>query len=338
MNTIESVTIEPVNAAQRRSRPFISIIAPCFNEADNIDLFAQSLHKIVAGADFDYELVFIDDGSTDDTREKLIALSKAHDEIRVIVFSRNFGKEAAMTAGLDHAQGDAIIVMDVDLQDPPELIHDFIAKWREGYDVVYGSRQDRTSDSFAKRFTAEGFYRLFNRISGVKIPENTGDYRLMDRRVVEVIKTLPERSRFMKGLFAWVGFKSVGIAYARPERARGETKFNFWRLWNFALDGFVSFSTVPLRIWTYVGGVVAFLSFFYASAIIIRTLITGTDVPGYASLLTFILFFGSIQLLSVGVLGEYISRLFIEVKRRPVYVIDEICAGEAGAEDAPPAP
>jgi polyisoprenyl-phosphate glycosyltransferase len=311
-------------ARVRAEHPLISIVAPCYNEADSVELFVDTIRKIVTGADFDFELVFVDDGSTDHTRAKLTELARVHPEIRIIVFSRNFGKEAALTAGLDYAEGDAVIVMDVDLQDPPELISAFIEKWREGFDVVYGSREDRRADTFAKRFTAEGFYRLFNKISGIKIPENTGDYRLMDRRVVETIKTLPERSRFMKGLFAWVGFKSVGVSYVRPERAAGDSKFNFWRLWNFALDGFVSFSTVPLRMWSYIGGVVALFSFLYASAIILRTLITGGDVPGYASLLTFILFFGSIQIISVGILGEYISRLFVEVKRRPIYIIDEI--------------
>ncbi len=322
----------------RPARPLISVVAPCFNEDDAVELFAATILKIATGKDFNFEIVFIDDGSTDDTRAKLTALADRHREIRLVIFSRNFGKEAALTAGLDHAKGDAVIVMDVDLQDPPELIDDFIAKWREGYEVVYGVREDRKTDSAAKRVTADGFYRLFNKISGVKIPENTGDYRLIDRRVVETIKTLPERSRFMKGLFAWVGFKSVGVPYVRPARAAGATKFNFWRLWNFAVDGFVSFSTVPLRVWSYIGGVVAFLSFIYASVIILQTLIMGRDVPGYASLLVFILFFGSIQLISVGVLGEYISRLFVEVKQRPIYIVDEIYVGEAKKDAASSAP
>ncbi len=308
----------------RPARPLISIVAPCYNEAESVTLFTETVMGVIAEGDFDWELVFIDDGSKDETGAILLALADKYPEIRVVAFSRNFGKEAAMTAGLDYAKGDAVIVMDVDLQDPPELINAFIAKWREGFDVVYGSREDRTSDDYAKRFTAEGFYRVFNKISGVKIPENTGDYRLMDRRVVETIKSLPERSRFMKGLFAWVGYRSVGIAYKRPERAAGTTKFNFWRLWNFALEGFVSFSTAPLRVWSYLGGVVAFFSFLYATVIILRTIVTGSDVPGYASLLVFILFFGSVQIISVGVLGEYISRLFVEVKRRPIYVVDDV--------------
>lgn len=310
----------------RPARPLISIVAPCYNEEDAVGLFVEAVLRII-DADFDFELIFVDDGSADGTRGALTALADRYGKIRVVALSRNFGKEAAITAGLDHAAGDAVVVMDVDLQDPPELIRDFVARWREGYDVVYATREDRQTDSFAKRFTAEGFYRLFNKISAIKIPENTGDYRLMDRRVVDTIKTLPERSRFMKGLFAWVGYRSIGVPYARPSRAAGKTKFSFWRLWNFALEGFVSFSTAPLRVWTYIGVAIAFASFVYASAIIITTLFTGTDAPGYASLVTFILFFGAVQLISVGVLGEYISRLFIEVKRRPIYIVDEIYSG-----------
>ena len=314
---------------ERPARPLISVVAPCYNETEAIGPFMRAVLPVLDGQNFDFELVFVDDGSADDTRAQLERLAAREPRIRMIAFSRNFGKEAALTAGLDHARGDAVIVIDTDLQDPPELIHDFIAKWREGYDVVYGKREDRAADTAAKRLTAEGFYRLFNRISAIKIPENTGDFRLMDRRVVETVKRLPERSRFMKGLFAWAGFSSVAVPYTRPARSAGETKFNFWKLWNFALDGIVSFSTAPLRMWSYIGAAVAFLSFLYASFIILRTIVTGVDVPGYASLIVLILFFGSVQMISVGVLGEYISRLFIEVKRRPVYVIDEIAGGEA---------
>jgi len=317
---------------QRPARPLISIVAPCFNEADAVDGFVSALDAALAAADFDIELVFVDDGSTDGTRARLCAIADGHKNCRIVIFSRNFGKEAALTAGLEHARGDAVVVIDVDMQDPPSLIMDFVARWREGFDVVYGQRDDRAADTLAKRVTAEGFYHLFNRISRMKIPANTGDFRLMDRRVVEAIKSLPERSRFMKGLFAWAGFSSVAVTYARPPRAAGESKFNFWRLWNFALDGIVSFSTAPLRIWSYIGAIVATLSFVYASFIILKTLITGSDVPGYASLMVLILFFGSVQLISVGVLGEYISRLFVEVKRRPIYLVDEVYGETPAAE------
>ena len=212
--------------------------------------------------------------------------------------------------------------MDVDLQDPPELIPEFLNRWREGYDVVYGVRSCRRYDSMAKRTTAALFYRIFSRLSHLQVPDNAGDYRLIDRRVAEVIRQMPEQNRYMKGLFAWVGFKSVGVPYERPKRAAGITKWGNWRLWNFALDGIFSFSTLPLRVWTYVGGIVAVLSFAYGSFIIIRTLMLGIDIPGYASLLTVVLFLGGLQLLSIGVLGEYLGRLFIEVKGRPLYVIE----------------
>ncbi len=305
----------------------ISVVAPCYNESETVDLFVDAIEKIVADADFETEIVFVDDGSRDDTRARLSRLAESRDNIRVIALSRNFGKEAALTAGVDHARGDAVIVMDVDLQDPPELILDFVRKWRDGFDIVYAAREDRQSDTAAKRATASWFYRLFNKISAIKIPENAGDYRLMDRRVVEHIKALPERTRFMKGLFAWVGFQSIGVPYVRPLRAAGETKFNFWKLWNFAIDGFTSFSTAPLRVWTYFGALVAAMSILYAMVIILQTLIFGIDVPGYASLLVFILFFGSIQMISVGILGEYIARLFAEVKQRPIYIVDDIVDG-----------
>jgi glycosyltransferase involved in cell wall biosynthesis len=323
------------SARARPARPLISIVAPCYNEADAVDGFATAMRDALAGADFDYEVVFIDDGSSDTTRDKLVALTKSQSGVRVIAFSRNFGKEAALTAGLDHARGDAVVIIDVDLQDPPALIIEFVANWREGYDIVYGARADRTSDTPAKRISAEGFYRLFNRISKVKLPDDAGDFRLMDRRVVKAINALPERSRFMKGLFAWAGYSTLGVPYVRPERAAGATKFSFWRLWNFALDGIVSFSTAPLRIWSYVGVIIAFLSFLYAVFVVMRTVITGVDVPGYASMVVLILFFGSVQLISIGVLGEYIARLFTEVKRRPVYLVDEVydetgARGEAG--------
>ena len=311
--------------------PLISIVAPCFNESETVDLFVSALDKILSDADFNAEIIFIDDGSRDDTRERLSRLATSRDNVRAISLSRNFGKEAALTAGVDYAGGDAVIVMDVDLQDPPELVLDFVRKWRDGYDVVYAAREDRQSDTAAKRATANWFYRLFNKMSAIKIPENAGDYRLMDRRVVDHIKALPERSRFMKGLFAWVGFNAAAVPYVRPERAAGETKFNFWKLWNFAIDGFTSFSTAPLRVWTYFGVLVAAVSILYALVIILQTIIFGRDVPGYASLLVFILFFGSVQMISVGILGEYIARLFAEVKQRPIYIVDEILGDpEAG--------
>jgi polyisoprenyl-phosphate glycosyltransferase len=254
--------------------------------------------------DFEIEIVFVNDGSLDSTLERAIALAAERDDIIVVNLARNFGKEAALTAGIEAASGNALVPMDVDLQDPPELIRDFVAQWRCGYDVVYGVRVKRDSDSASKRITAGWFYRIFNRLSPTPIPENTGDFRLIDRRVADALEGLAERNRFMKGLFAWVGFPSIGVAYERPVRLVGSTKFNYWRLWNFALDGLTSFSTVPLRIWTYVGAVFAILAFCYAAFIVLRTLWFGVEMPGYASLMAIVLFLGGVQLLSLGVLGR----------------------------------
>jgi glycosyltransferase involved in cell wall biosynthesis len=214
--------------------------------------------------------------------------------------------------------------MDIDLQDPPELIEPFMTRWREGYDIVYGVRTLRASDTAAKRLSANWFYRVFNTMSPVRIPENVGDFRLVDRRAVEVLRQLPERNRFMKGLFAWVGFNAVGVPYERPQRAAGSSKFNLWRLWNFALDGVVSFSTAPLRAWFYVGVVIAAVAVLYALFIVTRVLIFGIDTPGYASLLIAVLLMGAIQLLSLGIIGEYLGRLFLEVKGRPIYVVESV--------------
>lgn len=227
-----------------------------------------------------------------------------------------------MSAGLDHAHGDAVVPMDVDLQDPPELIFEFVRLWREGYDSVYGIRSSRDEDSRRKRASAGLFYRLFNSVSHTPIPNNAGDFRLLDRRVVEALKQLPERNRFMKGLFSWPGYRSIGVPYARPARQHGTTKFNYWKLWNFALDGFTSFSTWPLRMWAYVGVTVALISLLYMMIIISKTLIFGVEIPGYASLMSVVLFLGAMQLISVGVLGEYIGRLFIESKQRPLYLVE----------------
>ena len=269
-----------------------------------------------------YEIVFINDGSKDNTLNILLNAKQNFKNIRIINFSRNFGKEAALTAGLDKARGEAAIPIDVDLQDPPELIKELVAKWREGYDVVLAKRADRTSDSFSKRVSADLFYKLNGKISNVDIPNNVGDFRLMSKRVVEALKQLPENQRFMKGLFAWVGFKTTVIEYAREKREAGQSSFNGWKLWNFALDGITSFSTLPLRIWLYIGALVSFLSFLYGSFIILKTLIFGVDLPGYASLAVIMLFLGGIQLIGIGILGEYIGRIYSESKRRPSYIIE----------------
>jgi len=306
----------------------LSIVVPVYNEGAGLKHFHQRLEEVARrlrqARGLATEVVYVDDGSRDDSLAVAQALPAEALDVQVISLSRNFGKEAALTAGIDHARGDVIVPMDIDLQDPPELIGPFMARWREGYDIVYGVRTQRTWDTAAKRLSANWFYRVFNSMSPVRIPENVGDFRLVDRRAVEVLRQLPERNRFMKGLFAWVGFNAVGVPYERPQRAAGSSKFNLWRLWNFALDGVVSFSTAPLRAWFYVGVVIAAISVLYALFIITRVLIFGIDTPGYASLLIAVLLMGAIQLLSLGIIGEYLGRLFLEVKGRPIYVVEGV--------------
>jgi len=300
----------------------ISIVCPFFNEEDMVDLFMKEITAVCNELNKPFEIVCVNDGSTDNTLAKLLQAKEDYPNMRIINFSRNFGKEAALTAGLDYAKGEAIIPIDADLQDPPGLIKNFISHWEEGYDVVLARRSDRPSDSIAKKITAQLFYKFQNKISYTKIPDNVGDYRLITRKVLNAIQKLPENQRFMKGIFAWVGFKTTVVEYKRDNRKAGKTSFYGWKLWNFALDGITSFSTIPLRIWLYIGMLMSFLTFLYGSFIILRTLILGIDVPGYASLLTTILFLGGIQLIGIGVLGEYIGRMYMESKRRPPYIVE----------------
>lgn len=322
---MELASIDDRSLAPRRSRvadPLISLVIPCFCESETVDLFVPAVDSALPDKSLEY--IFVNDGSNDDTLARLLALGKADKRILVVNLSRNFGKEAAMTAGIDVATGDVVVPIDADLQDPPEVINEFLEHWRRGYDVVYGLRYNRGSDTATKRVTAGLFYRFFNRLSQTEIPSDVGDFRLMDRVVIEAVKKLPERTRFMKGIFAWVGFPSTGVAYTRASRSAGNTKFNYWRLWNFALDGFVSFSTLPLRVWTYAGLIVAFISVVYAIVIVVQTLFIGREVPGYASLMTALLFLGGVQLISLGVIGEYLSRLFLESKQRPLYLLEGV--------------
>lgn len=300
----------------------ISIVVPFYNESEGVNHFHEALLPILDKLiDVDFEVICIDDGSRDDTLIKLIALTEKDARFHVIELSRNFGKEAALTAGIEAATGDAVIPIDADLQDPPELIPDMIKEWLTGAEVVLARRTDRSSDSFLKRKTAEIFYRFHNSLSNIQIPENVGDFRLMDRIAVDALKQLPEHHRFMKGLFAWVGFKTVTLDYIRSPRVAGTTKFSGWKLWNFALEGITSFSSLPLKFWSYVGGFGALITACYAIYIVLRTLINGVDIPGYASLLVAVLFFGSLQLISVGILGEYIGRIYVETKHRPLYLV-----------------
>ena len=306
-----------------QNSPFISIVCPCYNEEEVIEHFLQSITPILESVQKTYEIIFIDDGSTDKTLDVLLESKQRYSNIRILKLSRNFGKERALSAGLDASFGETVVPIDVDLQDPPELILEFIKKYEEGYDVVLGKRSDRTTDTYAKKLSAEAFYKFHNKISNINIPNNVGDYRLMSRKVVQEIQKLPESQRFMKGLFAWVGFKTSTIEYKRESRVAGESSFNGWKLWNFALDGITSFSTVPLRVWLYLGIIIAGLAFVYGSIIILKTLIFGIDSPGYASMITVVLFLGGIQLMGIGILGEYIGRIYMESKNRPVYIIEE---------------
>ncbi len=310
----------------------LSLVIPVKDEEEAISAFLARVVPMVEALDDDaarsFEMIFIDDGSNDRTLEVIRAAHASDPRVRGISLSRNFGKEAALSAGLDAARGLAVIPMDVDLQDPPDAIGAMIVKWRAGFDVVYGVRDNRESDSFPKRLTADLYYRAHNWLSSDKIPEHAGDFRLLDRRVVDVIKAMPERNRFMKGLFAWAGFKSAAVSYHREERTVGTTKFNYWRLWTLAVDGITSASTVPLRVWSYLGGSVALFALGYAIFIVIRTLLSGVEVPGYASMMVAVLFLGGLQLFSLGVLGEYVGRILTEVKHRPLYVVRETIGSE----------
>jgi len=306
------------------SNSLISLVVPVYNESGVVEIFLDKISSVLAKIDYKYEIIFINDGSTDDTLLELERIYEGYKNIRIVSFSRNFGKEAAISAGLDYSHGDALIPIDVDMQDPPELIIDFIKFWQDGYDVVYGIREDRALDSIGKRITSQIFYTIFNKISKTKIPYNVGDYRLIDRKVIDVVKALPERNRFMKGLFSWVGFKSIGIPYKRPERVLGKTKWNYWKLWNFSIDGITSFSTAPLKVWMYIGGMISFISFCYALLLVVKVAISGIDVPGYTSTLVAILFLGGLQLLVLGIYGEYLGRIYEESKSRPLYILDSI--------------
>jgi polyisoprenyl-phosphate glycosyltransferase len=299
----------------------ISVVVPMYNEEANIGAFYERVKLALDDIGASWELVCINDGSSDNTLANLIVLHSADSRVKVINLSRNFGKEVALTAGLNHAAGQAVIPIDADLQDPPEMICELVKKWREGFDVVNATRSSRQGESWFKRTTANLFYRWLDQMTNINIPRNTGDFRLLSRPAINALLQIPERTRFMKGLFAWVGFTQATVYYERHPRFAGKTKWNYWRLWNFALDGITSFSSMPLKIWSYIGLLLALLSLSYASFLIARTAIYGRDVPGYASIMVAVLFLGGIQLITLGVIGEYLGRVYEEVKRRPLYII-----------------
>lgn len=302
----------------------LSLVVPCHNEAAAAPLFVAAVTPFAAACCEEFEIVFIDDGSRDETLAVIEGLAAINPAVKVVALSRNFGKEAALTAGLTYATGDIVVPMDCDLQDPPELLLVMVEKWRRGAMVVNARRRTRSADTWLKRVTAGAFYRVMSRMADVPIPENAGDFRLMDRRVVSALLSFPERNRFMKGLMAACGFPQDEVWYDRPERAAGETKFNFWRLWNFALDGITGFTTLPLRIWSYVGAAVGLFAIGYALWTVVRTLLFGVVTPGYASLMTVVLFIGSAQLIGMGIFGEYLARVVKETKRRPLFLVSHV--------------
>jgi glycosyltransferase involved in cell wall biosynthesis len=303
-------------------RMTISVIVPCYNESEVLPEFMARLSDVIEILNLETFVLFVNDGSTDETLKVLHGIATDFHFVGVLNLTRNFGKEAAMTAGLDHAPGDAVVVIDADLQDPPEVIPLLVAKWREGHDIVYAQRRAREGETFLKRSTASLFYRVMRRSSRIDLPVDTGDFRLLSRRAVDNLLQLRERHRFMKGLFAWVGYDQAAVIYDRAPRQAGKTKWNYWRLWNFAVEGITSFSTVPLTLATYAGLLLALCSGAYGCFIVAITLVKGGDVPGYPSLLVTILFLGGTQLLTLGILGEYVGRIFNEVKQRPLYLIE----------------
>ena len=314
----------------------LCVVIAAFNEEQALPLSHPALMRAldglaVDGRPLEVRVLYVDDGSRDGTWDLVQAMAAADPRVGGLRLSRNFGKELALTAGLDHADADAVVVLDADGQDPPALIATFVERWREGHDVVYGVRGSRAADGLAKRSTARGFYRLINRLSRTPIPEDAGDFRLLSRRAVLALRGLRERHRFMKGLFAWVGFRQVGVSFERPARVAGRSKFDFWKLWNFALEGITGFPTAPLRAATYVGLATALAAFGYGAWIILKTLAWGEVVQGWPTLMTVILFLGGVQLVALGIIGEYLGRLYEESKQRPLYLVEALRPPAGGA-------
>ena len=319
---LKSERSEPSAAAN--SGIELSVVVPLHNEALNVDLLFERLLPVLRKLALSHEIICVNDGSVDSTIDKLANQRERCPDtpIRIISLSRNFGKDIALSAGIDHAHGAAVIPIDSDLQDPPELIEQMVAKWREGFEVVYATRSTRHSDTWMKRVTAGLFYKIFDRLTEVRIPKDAGDFRLLDRRVVDALMRLPERTRFMKGLYSWVGFKQTEVRFEREPRNAGKTNWSYWRLWNFAIDATASFSSLPLKVWSYLGLIISLFAFVYAAFLAILELTQG-NIPGYTSLMVVILFIGGVQLISLGVIGEYLARIYSEVKGRPLYVVRE---------------
>ena len=312
----------------------LTVVVPAFNEGESQREFHARLATVLDQLDVTSAVLYVDDGSGDDTYAVMESLRASDARVATLKLSRNFGKELALTAGLDHVNADAVVVIDADLQDPPELIPEFVRWWREGYDVVYGTRSSRAGESRLKKMTAAAFYRVMERLSATPVPRDTGDFRLLNRRALDALKKLRERQRFMKGLFAWLGYRQKAVVYERDARFAGSSKFNYWRLWNFALEGITSFSGAPLKVATYVGVFTAFLAFVFGLFVLGKALIYGDPARGYPTLMLVILFLGGVQLMALGMIGEYLGRLYVEVKQRPLYLIDVYRPPQGGDDSA----
>ena len=314
------------------TQPLISIVVPAYNEEEVLTEFHDTVDKALSGLPLDLEIIYINDGSTDATLDIINGLRANDKRITLIDLSRNFGKEIALSAGLHKAAGDAVVIIDADLQDPPGLIPELIKEWQNGYDVVYAKRTLRSGESLLKKSTAHFFHRIIQHVGNFSIPEDTGDFRILSRRAVNALNTFKEHHRFMKGLFAWIGFKQKAVFYKRDSRRAGKSKWNYWRLWNFALDGITSFTIAPLKISTYIGTITALSAIGYGIYMLVETLLHGNEVPGYPSLIVIILILGGIQLVAIGILGEYLGRIFNETKQRPLYFINEYLPGIHAAD------
>lgn len=301
----------------------ITIMVPCYNEEDVIDLFYARMKPIMDSLPYQMELLFINDGSKDRTLDCIRALQVLDSRVHYIDLSRNYGKEIAMAAGFDYASGDAVINIDCDLQDPPELIPELIKHWEDGYDDVYAQRTSRQGETWFKRVTAHAFYRLLSRLTRIPVLVDTGDFRLLSRRAVEALRSMRESQRYTKGLYSIAGFRKKSVTFERDPRIAGQTKWNYWRLIGLAIEGITTFTTVPLRISTFIGFATSMLAFLYMAYTVVKTIVMGIDLPGYASIVSIVLFFGGLQLLGLGILGEYVGRIFVETKRRPLYFVNE---------------
>lgn len=320
MDRAETFARSGVDSLKRET---LSVVVPVYNEEDVLPEFHRRLSAALDKLALPAEVVYVNDGSGDGSLALMRSLCETDPRVSVVDLSRNFGKEVAMTAGIDLARGDGVVIIDADLQDPPEVIAQLVAEWQAGYDVVYAQRTVREGESFLKKFTAAWFYRIIQRTNRVRVPVDTGDFRLLSRRAVESLTRLREHHRFMKGLFAWIGHSQKAVPYRRDPRFAGQTKFNYWRLWNFALEGFTSFTIGPLKMASYLGLAIAGVSFVYASWIVFKTLMFGDPVAGYPSLMVVVLLLGGVQLIGIGILGEYVGRMFNETKQRPLYLLNE---------------